>query len=105
MLDYVQCLVLVCFICVRMQPHPHRQVPLMKNEGHLSYMGVLRFCRFIVIEAQRKIPLLRPEFVGDNVKWARGKIPGQGGRVQKHTLSSVKTGLSPDKSELQTTCP
>lgn len=40
MLDYVQCLVLVCFICVRMQPLPHRQVSLMKNEGHLSYMGV-----------------------------------------------------------------
>ena len=26
----------------------------------------------------------------------------RGDRVQKHTLSSVKTGLSPDKSELQT---
>ena len=47
---------------------------------------------------QRKIPLLSPEFVGDNVKWARGEIPGQGeSRVQKHTLLSVKTGLSPDK--------
>ena len=33
MLDYVQCLVLVCFICVRRQPLPHRQVPLMKMRG------------------------------------------------------------------------
>ena len=50
--------------------------------------------------------LLRPEFVGDNVKWARGEIPGQGrDRVQKHTLLSVKTGLSPDKMSYSPLCP
>ena len=35
MLDYVQCLVLVCFICVRMQPLPHRQVPLKGKQKAL----------------------------------------------------------------------
>lgn len=52
------------------EPLPHRQVPLMKNEGHLSYIGIC---------GSAGSQLLRPEFVGDNVKWAMGKIPGQGG--------------------------
>ena len=39
MLDYVQCLVLVCFICVRRQPLPHRQVPLMKMRGICRIYG------------------------------------------------------------------
>ena len=54
MLDYVQCLVLVCFICVRRQPLPHRQVPLMKMRG------IWRIWGFAVLpvhsRGQRKIP-------------------------------------------------
>ena len=45
---------------------------------------------------------MAPEFVGDNVKWARGKIPGQGVPGSKTCTFVRKNRPFPGQNELQT---